>query len=184
MNLLAYVYPEMVHADFMHSLLEVQESLPDVVELLGVPCPSGAIDLARQTAADYCLEGGYDRLIFVDTDQVFRSNHVINLLNHNVDIVGGVIMATDGRPCVFGLDGERWFVNEENPKRLAEVGAIGMGFTAIKREVLVEEDCVFRISYDPYTSEDRNFCLGARMNHFKIYADPGLRIGHIKSHVI
>jgi len=130
-------------------------------------------------------------LLFIDSDMVFTPQNVKAIENHlkEKDIVTGV--------CVMSYEGHSasLFKNEDGKyklvapqKELFEVDACGAAFLGISKNVLDLLVEPFEPLLDKTTGhqhgEDISFCIRAKEAGFKIWCDPELKIGHIKSKVL
>ncbi len=144
-------------------------------------------------------------LMFIDADIGWEPWHMLALINHDVDVVGGLYpMKT--LPI-------KWVVNtftgaEERPNELAEVSKTGTGFMLIKREVFQKLNAhpaikpfVNDIGLDPilnqymktyfdtavregrYYSEDWTFCENWRDLGGKVWVDKRVLLKHVGSFV-
>lgn len=133
----------------------------------------------RNYIAAQAVNNGCTHLFFVDDDMILPPDTLERLLAHNKDIVGGVYLTKyeQQEPVVEYLD-------EQRPKDLFKVGAIGTGCLLIKTEVFKKVPQIWfnyewnangsvRMSHDWY------FCYKARQHGYEIWADPTLDIKHI-----
>lgn len=94
------------------------------------------VNTARNEAANYALKHGFDAVLFVDDDMGFTLEHILRILDHDVDIVGSLYCKRKGgRP--------EWLVNlkkgsEIDRDGLCEVNSIGTGFLKIRVSVFRE----------------------------------------------
>ena len=131
--------------------------------------------------------------MWIDSDQVFKSEDFYSLISRDLDIISGVDYRSTGdfynTPEKFAcsmLDGPtlrmKDIVSKESP---IEIHANGMGFMLVKSEV-------FRILNQPFMpenekqweGEDFTFQEKARKNGFKSYIDPKVIIGHEKKFIM
>lgn len=129
-----------------------------------------------------------DNLLFIDSDMVFKREDLRIIEKHleDKDIVSGLcVMSFPGYPpAIFDKDLKPY---EEIPKETFEVNACGAAFLGISKRVLdtLTEPFtpILNEKYGQYYGEDVSFCMKAREAGFKIYCDPNLSIGHIKTEV-
>jgi hypothetical protein len=142
---------------------------------------------------------GYDWLMWIDSDAVFRSEDVWHLMDHNVDICTGSAITnmeqgrlqwgfhnSDGT-CEFArkIDLDKYNRNDDG---LIEVEFTGFHFLLVRRGVFeklgypwfrpvpkVMKDQVF------FPSEDISWCSLAIEAGFKIHVDPTIKLGHLKA---
>ena len=131
----------------------------------------------------------YHRLLFIDSDIFFNKEDVIQLLNHNLSIIGGAY-EVNGLPELItaGNWGSVIGMPQMLPKSsvgLHKVNMIGMGFAAIKSDV-------FKILPEPWfmgevintsngkviSNEDIGFFLKCQRANLNIYIDTDIKVGH------
>lgn len=144
------------------------------------------VDQVRNLVAHYAIENNYDYLMFVDHDIAFAPTTVAQLVNHNVDIVGGVYRQR--RPSqvleVFNKAYQPYYSMKAFPQTgLFEVGAIGLGCALIKVDVLrkigyPQFDYHRAIKIEDTLSEDVDFCQKAARIGIKIHIDTDIRCDH------
>lgn len=129
-------------------------------------------------------------LLMLDDDHVFAPDLLIQLLAHEVDVVGALALAR--KPpyfiCAFEATDSRSGVSRglsirDVPFALQEVAAVGTGAILIRRHVLEAiEPPWFEVSFDERgrnVSEDVTFCEKARGAGFHVYLDGAQSIGHL-----
>jgi hypothetical protein len=92
------------------------------------------ISRARNTmTAKFLNNPGSTHLMFIDADIGWEPWHLLLLLHHNKDVIGGMypLKSLPVKWCVNGFDGAK---TEDNDK-LQEVSKTGTGFMLIKRHV-------------------------------------------------
>ncbi len=158
------------------------------------------ISRARNTlTAKFLNQPDSTHLFFVDADIGWEPWHLLVLINHNVDLVGGLYpMKT--LPVKWVINTLEGTTTQNN---LLEVSKIGTGFMLIKREVFdvcakhpsvksykndtgldpeIDKhlktyfDCSVR--EDRYYSEDWQFCENFRDLGGKVYVDPRVMLTH------
>lgn len=179
---------------------------PDLELEINAGCPY--IGRARNQLTYNFLATDCDRMLMIDSDIMFNRDHLLRILSHDMDIIGGFyFMKVDKSPFGRGagstvicepLDGVKW----EDDEELMELKYIGTGFLSIKRnvfdrmiEVYGEElgykcELTQRREYDFWTTgvhrptdrwlgEDWYFCQRARDLGFKIYGDKECVVPHL-----
>lgn len=155
---------------------------------------SNIVDLRNKVAGGdpkggkYQLPHGqseYSHQVWIDSDQVWSPDDIFRLIDHDLDIVSGCILTTDG-DFALHRNGERLKMISSG---LFEVESCGFGFVVIKREAFKKiEYPWFRMLPGKKglgdDSEDVSFCRKAKKAGFKIMADGDVRIGHEKAAVI
>lgn len=156
------------------------------------------------------LIADYDRMIWIDSDNIIKTQDVLQLLSHDVDIAaawyrqygGGVIDDTNKAACGFWKRGTGY--NEVRPltisdipkeptneKGLIEVDYAGMGLMIVKKGVFEKMPYPwFRsgiieweengIQCADIDTDDSRFCFAAKELGYKIHVDPKVRILHQK----
>jgi 2-polyprenyl-3-methyl-5-hydroxy-6-metoxy-1,4-benzoquinol methylase len=148
--------------------------------------------VARNEIIDSFLDTDFNYLLFIDSDMIWEPdslNLAYDLIQHpTVDIVTGIYF-TKGAPHLpvikkLDLDAGCYNIFVEWGNQPFEVDGAGMGFMLISRKVL-EAMKQPMCTWDGGFSEDLNFCLKAKKDHgFKIWAHPGIKLGHIGNKVI
>jgi len=169
--------PHKFHTDLM--------SLHNVINVKVAHVYGSLIQKARNDIAK-AMEG--DWLIFIDSDMTFAPDTIDRLLKaaerKDVDIISAACFRKVPmyEPCFF------WRIPDENtryyrkmrwPKdKLFEVDATGSACTLIKRKVF--ETVPFPwYEYNNALSEDLNFCRKAKEYGFRVWVDPGIKVGHL-----
>lgn len=148
------------------------------------------------------IDGGYDRMFWIDSDMVFDSATMAYLnedLDRGYDFVAALAFKRRSpyTPVIYQeLDVIKNDNNSltpvaksylEYPKDcLFEVGGFGFGFVAmnvagLKRVV----DKYGKMLFSPYTcfGEDLSFCIRAKSAGEKLYCDSRAEVGHIGEYV-
>ena len=175
-----------VNVDCVKSIYDLEKpegSTVDLEFITGYDCAK-----ARNEIAKRALEGGYDYVLMVDSDIVLPKCALIRLLQ-------------DGKPAVFGVYprkyvdfvevikyGAPWewnvFSNEESKRDdVVEVKAVGFGCALLDVDVFRHLNYPY-FKYEIYEggshlSEDYYFCRIAMEAGYGIFADFGVRCGHI-----
>lgn len=143
------------------------------------------IDSARNTIVqDAMKDMSYTHLLMLDDDMTFESDFVLRLLEHDVDIVGGLAFKRRQpyTPCVFQKDKDDKYY-PVLPEVFQEVDVVGTGGILINMNVLRKSKYPwFETYYDKQTthwSVDFDFCIKAKKESFKIFVDPEAEMGHI-----
>lgn len=158
----------------------------------------GSVEHNKQIAYKKFLESDCDYFFNVDADIYFLEpdiNPIDTLISYGKDIVGGIYVYKR-QPCLpthRPLDlQESYEKNGEFPKdykfnipnEVHEVKWLAGGCMMISRKVIEELTKEFQVPNIPmiykkeYLSEDFAFCQRAREKGYKIYADPGIKLGH------
>ena len=150
----------------------------------------------RHTLAEKALKEKYDYVLWVDSDMVFDSDVLLDLLAHDKDIVTAVCFMRRAPydPCIYskmriGLDLDEdeieKYLDYPRDKGLFEVEACGFAMVLMKTKVLKHLLDTSGHIFFPVKSpnralgEDLSFCIRARRQGFRIWCDPKPKIGHI-----
>lgn len=139
-----------------------------------------------------------DYLFFLDDDMVFNKELLVNLLQHEKKIVGGLTFrrGEPHEPSIYNLNNKDRLTYDPvfmwKPGELLELDALGMAATLIHRSVFEEMKSISQLHKDiwgfydnlEFLGEDFRFCRKARDLDFKIYCDTGQVVGHIVEKVI
>jgi GT2 family glycosyltransferase len=150
----------------------------------------------RHTLAETAIKGEYDYVLWVDSDMVFDTDVLLDLLADDKDIVTAVCFMRRApyHPCIYskmriGLNLDEDDIEKylDYPKNgdLFEVEACGFAMILMRTKVLkhlldTSGHIFFPVkSTNRALGEDLSFCIRARRQGFKIWCDPKPRIGHI-----
>jgi hypothetical protein len=165
------------------------------------------ISRARNTlVAKFLASPQSTHLMFIDADIGWEPWHLLALINHDVDVVGGLypMKTMPVKWCVNGIPGAR----EDDPSGMIEVTKTGTGFMLIKREVFeksnqhpavksfandiglpVELNQHMKTYFDTtvrenrYYSEDWTFCENWRDLGGKVWVDKRVLLRHTGTYV-
>lgn len=161
-----------------------------IVEGISYPYPDGSVNIATASF----MEKGLDRMIIIDTDEVFTSDDVRNLLAHDLPFVSGIYPKK-----IPGLEFPVVPIGEDNPfaddgrPSLREVARCARGFSNIHRGVFeamqphVEKYIAPETGKEEYDywrhlpgghSEDFAFCDLWRKIGGKVWIDISIRVKH------
>jgi hypothetical protein len=144
---------------------------------------------AESQALKQKLNPAFTHWLFIDHDVGFTKTHIIQLLNHDKDIVSGAYRPKD-RPerFVAGYCNDDGKIMDYAPaldKGLIPIDWAGGGFLLCKREALEKMDYpFFWKSVHIYGNraltigEDVYMCLNARRNLVSIFLDTGCVLNH------
>jgi hypothetical protein len=134
------------------------------------------ISRARNTlAAKFLNTEGSTHLMFIDADIGWEPWHLLSLLNHDKDVVGGLypMKSLPVKWCVNGIPG----APEDDPSGLIEVTKTGTGFLLMKRHVF--EKLNAHPAVKPFTND---IGLDPALDvHMKTYFDTAVREGRYYS---
>ena len=134
------------------------------------------ISRARNTlTAKFLNTEGSTHLMFIDADIGWEPWHLLALLNHDKDVVGGLypMKTLPVKWCVNGIPGAR----EDDPSGLVEVTKTGTGFLLMKRHVFE------KLNAHPAVRTFKNdIGLDTALDqHMKTYFDTAVREGRYYS---
>lgn len=176
---------------FMLGHSDVMAGRKVVVEGISYPYPDGAQNIASASF----MESGCERMVVIDTDEVFTPNDVAMLLSHDVPLVSGIyplkrpglefpIVPLESDPNPFAEDGR---------VDLREVARCARGFLNVHRSVFelmqphVEkyvcpekgtEEFLYWKNLPGGHSEDFAFCDLYRKLGGKVMVDHRIRVKH------
>jgi len=148
----------------------------------------------RNQIIDQAIEHKCSHVLFIDDDSAFKSDALIQLLEHDKDIVCGLQLRREypHQPLIFDhmkSDGQSLYsyLNGDET-RLKRIAACGFGFVLIKTTVFekMEKPWVRIGELDPQEwSDDIGFFKRAReAGVTEMYCDMECRIGHISTMVV
>lgn len=147
----------------------------------------------------------YDYMMWIDSDIVFRPEQIMQLINHDKDIVGGMYMMDGGThyPIVRDWNEEQFLKNgsfdfltekdikleKEKGNSLLEISYNGFGFMLVKKGVFesIEYPWFKPLNYlmdngiEEFASEDVSWCRRISMRGYDIFVDINCRVGHEKA---
>jgi hypothetical protein len=133
------------------------------------------ISRARNTlTAKFLATPASTHLMFVDADIGWEPWHLLVLLNHRKDVIGGLypMKSLPVKWCVNGIPGK-----EEGENGLVEVTKTGTGFMLIRREVFAKLD-----GHPAVRPFNNDIGMDANLNqHMKTYFDTAVREGRYYS---
>ena len=188
--LLAIPTLENVPVEFLTSLIHLVEHLKDEGTDFSVRMESNTlVYFAREELVRYALVHKFTHVLWLDSDMVFTPELVEDLMFSGKKIVTGI--AHSRRPpyssCIFteicpGV--QKW--KGEYPKATFEIAACGMACCLMSTEVLSAVHDKFGMAFQPTPAygEDVAFCWRASQLGYKIWAEPGVRVGHVGRRVI
>lgn len=141
----------------------------------------------------------YDYIMWIDSDIVFTPQQFARLLQHDKDIISGLYLMEGGQLYATVKDwDEEFFLKHgyfqflsprdiQEKSDLIKVAYTGMGFMLVKKGVYEKLEYPWfrpvekRIgSMVDFTMEDVGFCLRICDLGYKVFVDPGVRVGHEK----
>jgi hypothetical protein len=162
--------------------------------------------LNNNYASPLSSQATYDKLFLIDSDIYWESEDFLDLYYSEYDLVSGIYLQSDGETTTVLRDtnkstasesfttGIRAMLKNEVSQYSApfEISGAGLGFMCIKRGVFeaverpwFEHGSVRKQTSDTeftveMLSEDISFLRKVGEAGFKIYADPRIKVGHVK----
>lgn len=153
------------------------------------------IQRSRNDLLALAIEGDYDDMFWIDSDIAWQPEWFLNLLNYNVDVVGGTYpkksLQVEGYPVKCG-DTNNLILN---PDGLLEVEGLGTGFLRMSKKAIqslwdnspeyIENEKSKRWAFDvriedkTLISEDIIICKRLKELGFSIYLDPSMTCEHV-----
>lgn len=181
-----------VYTDFMLSLLNMQrvgESYCQVVK-------SSLIYDARNKLADQAIKGGYDRVMWLDSDIIFQPDLMVKLAEHldnGLKYVSGLYFKRQlpTSPVCFKTITQRKegkeliteaLTYENYPKdQLFPVDATGFGAVMLTVDLLKRVTEKYGLPFSPQLGlgEDMSFCWRAKQVGATLFCDSRIKLRHI-----
>lgn len=170
-----------VPISFVYSLLMMER--PDFVL---IHADNGGIDALRNDIVQKAQAAGANKLLMLDTDQVYPVDTVTRLLSHNVPVVGAVVHRRypPFDPIMLKQSDMGWEdITDFKYGDLVEVDATGGACVLIDMQVFKKLPYPwfkFRKQENGTTmGEDIGFCLDAKKAGYKIYVDTAVEVEHL-----
>jgi len=143
--------------------------------------------LARDTLTLEAINGKFTHVLWLDADMIFTDELLDDLMFSKKPFVSAI--AHSRRPphasCLFtSLKPPLRF--QEYPANTFEVEACGFAGVLIETQILAEVQVKYHSCFFPMLryGEDVAFCIRAKELGYKIYAEPGARMGHIGQKIV
>lgn len=178
--------------DFLRSLL----SLEIVGEAQYTFAQGSLVYDARNKLCSIAMDGGFDRVLWLDSDMVFPRDLMRRFSDHldaGKEMVCGAYASRKPpiQPVVyedFGFrDAQPWPepyttpVQEPLPAEMFRVAGCGFGAVMLTVDLLRRVYSKFGLPFSPAVGfgEDLSFCIRAKEVGAEIWCDPGVELGHI-----
>lgn len=182
-----------IHAEFVKCLKDLTTNLARAGVRFDIQINNGTlVYIARDKIAHKAINEGYDRVLWLDADMIFRPTIFGDLMDTGKDFVTGI--AHSRRPpyasCVFknidDLSHLARFDYDEYPREPFQVKGCGFACVLIKTEILQAVNAYYKTCFLPEAEwgEDLTFCRRAGALGYEIWADPFVRLGHIGHDII
>lgn len=186
--LIAVPCMDQVPALFCQSLAQLQK----VGECSLAMKMGSLIYTSRNDLAMSAIAGGYDYILWLDSDMVFKPDTLIRMVDtmkkNDLDILSGLYFrrVPPYSPVLFDkleMKGEicRFSEFKTLPNDLFEVGGIGFGCVLMDVSVLISVQSRHNNMFTPIgnNGEDIAFCIRARECGYRIFCDPSVVCGHV-----
>lgn len=178
----------------MLSLLNLQRPSNAFLQVI----KSSLIYDARNRIAQEAITGGYDRVLWFDSDILFEPDVMMRLdkhLNDGLEYISGLYFKRQypTEPVVFknliqNQSGSELItkvdVYKDYPKnQLFEVDATGFGAVMMTVDLLKRVKDKYGLPFSPHLGlgEDMSFCWRAKQIGTKLYCDSSIKLKHIGS---
>ena len=185
-----------VDAEYAYSLAEtIRLGERSGIDIRMLIMPGEAIiQKARSELIRDAIKFEFDDLIFIDSDQSWKPEWVMRLLNHQVDCVGGAVRIKSEAES-YNVNIKR-AIQEDEGKQLLLVGGLGTGFIRLSKramQVLWEAGTPYQDDYGNHcrwvlqidvkngriVSEDINMAATLAKAGIQVYLDPTITCDHI-----
>jgi hypothetical protein len=148
----------------------------------------------RNDVIEAAIQEKCSHILFIDDDMAMPENALMQLLEHDVDVVSGLYLVGSypHQPLIFDIADEETgaclycYLNGDEP-RLKPIVCAGFGFVLIKTSIFskLEKPYVRLGELDPENwCDDVGFFNRLRKAGIQSYCDMECRIGHIKSMIV
>ena len=185
---------DMVHVDFMLSILNMQRVGECHLQVI----KSSLIYDARNRLATSAIDNNFDRVLWLDSDIVFEPNLMTKLaldLDNGIEYISGLYFKRQypTEPVVFKTiaqtqDGKELVtkasVYNDYPKnQVFEVDATGFGAVMMEVNLLKKVKEKYGLPFSPHLGlgEDMSFCWRAKQIGNKLYCDSSIKLKHLGS---
>jgi len=195
-TLIAIPCMDMVHTEFMKSLLQMKRIGDEVGFAIS---SSSLIYDARNGLAKQAIEGGYDRILWLDSDMSFGPDLMARLMadmdENGLEMVGGIYFSrkTPSVPICYQKVG--YFHDDETDvvspaalnyydypqESLFPVEGIGFGAVLVSVDLIKRVQDKYGLPFSPILGfgEDLSFCIRARDVGATIMCDSRIKCGHV-----
>ena len=183
--LIAVPTTDYIHADFVKSLAKLQQELGRNHVNYNVEIQSGTlVYIARTRLANKAINEGYTHVLWLDSDMVFDSQVLDDLMDCGKEMVCGAFVSRRPPygPCVYKS------IEKNQIEKVTDFGmkpfrVDGCGFATVLTtvELLQAVTQKFGTTFQPtdYYGEDLAFCWRVKQIGREIWCDPSVRPGHI-----
>ena len=191
-TLIAAPCMDMVHTTFMCSFLDLEKPEGTVYTITR----NTLIYTARNTIADQAIDGGYDRVLWLDSDMTFEPDTLLKLsadIDAGCDFVCGLYFSRKQpiRPVFYknlwwnvskeGLVDTGCEIFRDYPKdSVFEIAGAGFGCVMTSTELLRKVRDKYGSPFAPLMGmgEDLTFCWRVKQTGGKMFCDSRVKCGH------
>lgn len=145
-------------------------------------CSGTLAHVARDRLAAAAIGGGYDWVLWLDSDMVFDEELLYDLQFAHKDFVTGICRSRRYPfcSCVFSCLDPLERV-ELIPRDTFKIAGCGFACVLMKTEILATVRKAFKSCFLPTVElgEDLAFCLRAHAVGYQMFAEPGVQLGHV-----
>lgn len=190
-TLIAIPCMDMMHTDFVRSLIGLR--VEGEVEFCF--SQNSLVYDSRNLLAQKAVDRGFDRVLWLDSDMVFRPDLLERLgadLADGRELVSALYTTRKQpiRPAAYqrlgtekrgGVETPVAVPVREIPEGLREVEGVGFGCVLTSARLLKDVAKPYGRPFSPIDGfgEDFSFCLKARSLGFGLWLDGGVRVGHV-----
>lgn len=182
---------DMMHTQFVSSLV----AMPLFKETEITFGANSLIYDTRNQLAEKAIQGGFDRVLWFDSDMTFKPDTAHRLaarLDEGIEFCTGLYMTRKKpiRPCLFkkleANPPKAEFYDDYAKDSLFEIQACGFGGVMMSVDLIKRVGEVFGAPFSPILGfgEDLSFCFRVSMLGMKMYCDSSIKLGHIGFHEI
>lgn len=173
-----------VHAEFVRCLMALTRRLSkDGVNFDVRIEPGTLVHIARDKLALFAIRNEYTHVLWLDADMIFTENLLDDLMFSGKDFVTGI--AHSRRPpfvsCVFKdlATCERY--DGGYPSNTFPIAGCGFACVFMSVQILKDVQTSFHTCFLPTATlgEDLAFCDRAKYCNHTVWAEPGVKLGHI-----
>lgn len=191
-TLIAVPCMDMVHADFMSSMVALQKTLDCSFTIV----KNTLIHVARNVIARNAIDAGFDRVMWFDSDMVFPPDtlkRISDSMDSGYDLVSGLYFTrkTPIKPVMYeklwweeketGIEAGAVELWEYPENELVRVSGVGFGCCMTSTDILARVIEKYGSAFAPLPGmgEDLSFCWRVGMIGGKMGVDTGIKCGHV-----
>ena len=183
---------EMTHTRFMLNLMGLKRTADTKISIT----VASLIYDSRNSMAQKAIEGGYDRLMFLDSDMQFNPDLLERLsadMDSGLDYVSALcfMRMLPTKPCIYknvtygkndyGIYHTSDPILDYPKDQLFDVEASGFGAVIMNVSLIEEVAKNYGMPFSPMMGfgEDISFCWKAKQLGAKLYCDSRIKVGHL-----